>query len=181
MKPSHRNILIIAGTGRNSGKTTLALKIIKKFASQQDLVAVKISPHFHKGSHNIEPIESNRNFNLFRELNPDGGKDSALMLGAGAKKVYYIEVHDLHLQAAFDALIGRIPPSFPVVCESPALAMVITPGVHFIVDHPQTIYKKVDVLARSREADKFINTAEENMEQLVSNLSFEEEGWHFQP
>ena len=47
-RPYHPNILTIAGTGRNVGKTTLACSIIKKMALNARITAIKITPHFHK-------------------------------------------------------------------------------------------------------------------------------------
>ena len=47
-------LLLIAGTGRNSGKTTLVCHIIKKKCTCFPIVAIKITPHFH------QEIESGR-------------------------------------------------------------------------------------------------------------------------
>jgi len=40
------NLLLIAGTGNKSGKTTLACRVIEQFR-QSGISAVKITPHFH--------------------------------------------------------------------------------------------------------------------------------------
>ena len=41
------NLLIIAGTGNKSGKTTLACRMIEQFRNP-GLISVKITPHFHE-------------------------------------------------------------------------------------------------------------------------------------
>lgn len=179
MVERQKNILLIAGTGRKSGKTTLALKIIGDFSSLHDLVAVKISPHFHRGTSGLEPVETNHHFNLYLEHDSDGHKDTARMKAAGAKTVYYLEVRDIHLKEAFGFLSSLIPPTSPVVVESPALGQIIMPGVYFIVDHPQTIYKKAEVLAGRNKADKFINSAAEDIGVVLNHLSLDENNWQY--
>lgn len=173
------NILLIAGTGRNSGKTTLALTIIRRFSEQCRLVAVKISPHFHQGTAGLRLLDQTPHYNIYNETEVNGVKDSSRMLAAGSEEVFYVEVHDLHLQEAFEALMKRVSPSSPMLVESPALGSVIQPGLFFIVDHPQTVYKKADVLARSPQADRFINTGTENLDDLVMGISLGPSGWHF--
>jgi len=41
------NLLLIAGNGRNVGKTFLACKIIKELANKLKVIGLKVSPHFH--------------------------------------------------------------------------------------------------------------------------------------
>ncbi len=41
------NLLIIAGTGNKSGKTTFACRLIEQFRSL-DIISMKITPHFHE-------------------------------------------------------------------------------------------------------------------------------------
>jgi hypothetical protein len=178
---NYPHILLIAGTGRNSGKTTLAANIIRRFAARHDLTAVKISPHFHSAGQGLKRIETAGHFAIFLEQAATGDKDSARMLAAGAKKVYYIEVHDAHLPEAFGSLMKRIPPSSPVVCESPSLATVIIPGVFFIADHPRVISKKSDVLSMATQADRFINTSVDDLEDILNLLEFDEGRWLYNP
>ena len=180
MKKHHKNILLIAGTGRNSGKTTLALQVIGKFSNQHNMVAVKISPHFHRGTPGLDPIEINDRFSLYLEHDMAGTKDTARMKAAGANTVYYLEVFDIHLSEAFNVLSALLPPTAAVVVESPALGRIIKPGVYFIVDHPQTMYKKAEVLAGKHRADQFIDTASEDVEKVLLRLSFDDNGWHYQ-
>ena len=179
MKEHHKNILLIAGTGRNSGKTTLALQVIGKFSNQHDMVAVKISTHFHRGTPGLEPVETNNRFNLYLEHDMAGTKDTARMKAAGANTVYYLEVLDIHLSEAFNFLSALLPPTAPVVVESPALGRIIKPGVYFIVDHPQTVYKKPEILAGRKCASKFIDFAVEDIDVVLNHLAFEDNKWHY--
>ena len=177
MKKIYRNILLIAGTGRNSGKTTLACNIIEKFSNYFEVTAVKISPHFHQGTNNLEAIDKSKGYNIYLETKKDNGKDSARMFKAGASKVYYVEVLDNCLMDAFLAIIKKIPPSSPVVCESPALRNYIIPGVFLVVDHPETKNKKAEILKWKRVADEFIDTSNRNTGTTVERLEFNKNGW----
>ena len=42
------NFLLVAGNGRNVGKTFLACEIIKQLSQKNEVTGVKISPHFQK-------------------------------------------------------------------------------------------------------------------------------------
>lgn len=180
MKSIAKNILLIAGTGRNSRKTTLACKVIEKFA-EQGVVAVKISPHFHFGADGLDIVQKDSGFNIYREKNKNSGKDSARMLRAGAKEVFYIEVLDSGLDKAIQSVLEMLPHSIPLVCESPALRKVILPGVFLVVDHPETLIKKKEVLGWKNLADKFVDTSAEDLEEIINSLTFENNSWAFNP
>ena len=173
------NILLIAGTGRNSGKTTLACKIIEEFSKSSNIAALKISPHFHKQGETMEIIDKTQDYSIYIENNKKSGKDSSLMLNAGASPVYYIEVLDYSLLNSFESLMDKIPSNTPVVCESPALRKFISPGVFFIVDHPQTLNKKGEVLQWRKEADRFINSATDHLEPILEGVQLKSNKWHF--
>lgn len=180
MKSLHNNILLIAGTGRNSGKTALACQVIESFAPA-GVTAVKISPHFHNNPKGPDVVASTSSCTIYRERNKDGMKDSARMLKAGATEAYYIEVTDANLKEAFEKLLDIIPHSAPLVIESPALRKKIKPGVFLIVDHPETRNKKEDVLEMKSLANRFINTAMENPRQVLNHLHLDENGWTYLP
>ena len=44
---SFPNLLLVAGNGRNVGKTWLVCRIIEKISQNQKVTAVKISSHYH--------------------------------------------------------------------------------------------------------------------------------------
>jgi len=177
LKKIYRNILLVAGTGRNSGKTTLACNIIEKFSKYFEVTAVKISPHFHQGTSSLRAIDKTEGYNIYPETKKNTGKDSARMLRSGASKVFYVEVLDSCLMDAFLALIRKIPPSSPIVCESPALRNFIIPGVFLVVDHPETKNKKTEVLKWKGVADEFINTGKDDIGPTVDRLDFNINGW----
>ena len=171
------NLLLIAGTGRNTGKTSLACEIIKKVSQQTKVIGVKISPHFHGGTESLKSIVNSDKFNLYEESSIDSNKDSSKMLLAGANQVFYMEVFDDNILEAFKTLLEYIPANTPIVCESPALRKVIEPGLFIIVDNISQQNKKQDVLQRKDKADFFIETDKTELELVVNSIRYDSAGW----
>lgn len=173
------NLLLIAGTGRNTGKTTLACEIIKQTSLQQQVIGLKISPHFHGGTESLKPIVESQNYNLYEEILSDiSGKDSSKMLASGAKQVFYIEVLDDYILEAFNSFMTLVLENTAVVCESPALRIVIDPGLFIIVDNISQQNKKKDVLKWKNKADLFIETDKTELINIIPKISFNSKGWN---
>ena len=173
------NLLLIAGTGRNTGKTTLARSIIEKFSSGNPIIGLKISPHFHGGTKSLKAIIANTEFNIYEETSSTSGKDSSLMLKAGAARVYYIEVLDAHLKTAFGEFLNILPSQSTIVCESPALINYVRPGVFFIVDNADNKNKKEEIIQRKNRADKWIDTDFEDIHEIIGNLGITGNEWQY--
>ena len=103
------NLLLIAGTVRNTGKTTLACEIINKISQQTDVIGIKISPHFHGGTNSLTVLSRSEKFNLYQETSVKSSKDSSKMLSAGSDKVCYAEVNDKYIFNNFTKMSGHIP------------------------------------------------------------------------
>lgn len=140
-KDKYSNVLIIAGTGRNSGKTMLACMIIQKFRELKP-VAIKISPHFHEPTDGLVSWHEGADFNIFRETSSDSGKDSSRMLDSGASEVYFIQAYDKFVSEAFKLVRKIHPPDRPIICESPSLPLYIEPGILLLCDNKEKIHKK---------------------------------------
>lgn len=168
------NLLIVAGTGRNSGKTTIACNIIGRF-SYLNIIAIKISPHFHEACEGLELIKNKRDYKIYRDTNAGNSKDSSRMLAAGASTAYFIQVYDHHLCKAFEALLDHTGPQHIFVAESPALRKCTEPGVLIIADNPGSANKK-DLGEIMDKADIIIET--EFCRNDISELSFnKKDGW----
>lgn len=126
------NLIIVAGDGRNSGKTSMCRRIIKESGADK-LKAVKISPHFHEQGKGVNLISENEGFLIYEETNRGTGKDSAEMLNAGAEKVYFIQTGERFVAEAFKEVLKYIPSGDPIVCESPSLIKHFEPGVFVIM------------------------------------------------
>ncbi len=130
MQPYFPNILLLSGTGRNVGKTTLACAIIKKFR-HLGIVAVKVSPHWHPQAKDSRVIFQDRQFFVMEEQEPNNPKDSSRMLRSGAQKVYYVQTReDKSLLKVLELILQREAENQPMVIESAALGRFVQPAVH---------------------------------------------------
>jgi hypothetical protein len=126
------NLLIIAGTGNKSGKTTIACRIIEQFRYLR-IVSIKITPHFHETTPGLEIISGGPGFSIYEETNNGTAKDTSRMLKAGAAKVYFAKVTDNSLAFAFGEILKKVPAGTPIICESPALRKYTEPGLLIIM------------------------------------------------
>ena len=129
------NLLLVAGSGRNTGKTTIVCRIIEQFR-HLGITSIKISPHFHNQSDGLIHFVGKPGYEIYEETNMNTFKDSSRMLKSGAKKVYYIQTIEESLNKAFSNIYMNIPSGKPVICESPALINYIEPGVFIIMISP---------------------------------------------
>jgi len=127
-----RNLLLVSGTGRNSGKTTMVCRVIQQFRDF-GIISVKISPHFHDPSEGLIPLYVNQGFIIYEETNRSTSKDTSRMLRCGASRVFFAQVSEDYLGKAFNELRKWIHANNPVVCESPSLIKYVDPGVFVIM------------------------------------------------
>lgn len=124
------NLLLIAGNGRNVGKTTLVCSIISLFATKTEVTGLKISPHKH--TFNEEDVLYRNEKITILDEKKNSLKDSSLMLQAGAKRVYFVMVKPEHFYESIDKLIELLPNSL-IVCESGGLHEFVSPGLFLMV------------------------------------------------
>jgi len=137
------NLLLIAGTGTKSGKTTLACRIIEQLRDL-NLTAIKITPHFHETTPGLLPIHEEHGYAIYEETNTESDKDTSRMLKVGASKVYFAKVLDDRLLYVFNKIHDLIPEGTPIICESPALRYYAEPGA-FLIISSQTTNKLKDI------------------------------------
>jgi hypothetical protein len=138
-----KNLLLIAGTGTKSGKTTMACRIIRQL-KESKVIGIKITPHFHETTSGLRPLSEDRGYSIYEETDPGSFKDTSRMLGAGASRVYFAKVWDDQLFKVFSEIMKLIPEGAPVICESPALRHFVEPGA-FIIMTSNTINKHKDI------------------------------------
>ena len=126
------NLLLIAGTGNKSGKTTLACRVIEQFRDI-GVIGIKITPHFHETTPGLVLLSESDGYSVYEETNSDTGKDTSRMLKSGATRVFFAKVTDNDLLTAFRDILHRIPEGTPLVCESPALRYYAEPGIFVIM------------------------------------------------
>ncbi len=131
------NLLLIAGTGNKSGKTTLACRVIGQF-KDFGIIGIKITPHFHETTPGLNLIVGKKGFSIYEETDPSTQKDTSRMLSSGAAHVYFAKVTDGDLKEAFMEINKYIRPGTPAVCESPALRHFVVPGLFVVMKSNET-------------------------------------------
>lgn len=148
------NILLIGGNGQNVGKTTFICNIIKEHSSTHNIIAIKTSNHFHEIATQDIVIAKNDDFIITKETSKSTGKDTARMLNAGAKEVFFIQSNDIHIGKAFDIIYKIIDKNKLIICESVSLRTYFHPSIfiglisskNFIISDKKSILKKTDFL-----------------------------------
>jgi hypothetical protein len=168
------NLLIIAGTGNKSGKTSMACRIIEQLR-HLEIVSVKITPHFHETTSGLVPLAEKKGYSVYEETNSGTSKDTSRMLKAGASMVYFAKVSDNSLDKAFKEIMRHIPEGTPIICESPALRHYTEPGLFIIMTSP--------IIDNQKDIKSLLNLphVEFNMDYLALNkeipISFSNGKW----
>jgi hypothetical protein len=170
------NLLLIAGTGNKSGKTTLACRVIEQFRDR-GIVAIKITPHFHETTPGLKVLTEKPGYSVFEETNSDTTKDTSRMLRAGASKVFFARVNDNSLLDAFLEIIKQVPDGTPVVCESPALRCFAEPG-QFVIMISNEAYNNKDISNLLKLPHVKINLADLSRMQSLP-FGFDDGKWFY--
>ncbi|WP_372755695.1 hypothetical protein [Labilibaculum sp.] len=176
MTNKKQNILLIAGTGRNVGKTLFACQLIEN-VSCKNIVSIKISPHFHLLNKEIEIIKKTKDFVIAKENQKSGTKDSNRMLRAGSKEVYYVQAKDKMLPEILSYFEKKLKPEDPIICESGGLRDFIEPGLFLMINKKNNEYIKPRAFAYEKIADKWIEFDGENFNLSAKNISFINQQW----
>lgn len=163
MAITQNHILIIGAASRNVGKTEFACRVISRRASGGPVIGVKItaSDDRHagcaRGGTGCGACSSlDGDFEITEETDRGGSKDTARMLAAGATRVYWLRVRRAQVAAGIAALLERLPPDLPVVCESNAARTVIDPGVFLVIRPSQAGPEKPSCAAVAPLADRIV-------------------------
>lgn len=135
--PQIPNLIIIGGSSRNVGKTTLTVKLIEKYAGSASITGLKVTSirkgeESHHGSHADPDVQ---NFRITEETTDKSSKDTARMLNAGAEKVFYIETPDHQINEAVGMFMANHNTGGPIVCESRNLRTAVIPGLFVLLKH----------------------------------------------
>jgi hypothetical protein len=172
------NLLLIAGAGTNSGKTTMACRVIEGFPDLR-ITVIKITPHFHETTPGLLLKSENEGYAIYEETDSSSDKDTSRMLRAGAAKVYFAKVLDDQLIEAFREIIKEVPEGTPVICESPALRNFIEPGI-FIIMTSNIINKHKNIKHLQALPHLMINLEELERHEKVP-VGFEHCKWKILP
>jgi hypothetical protein len=121
------NMIMIGATGRNTGKTEMACRLIKKFISSYTVIALKVTtiketdgkcPRGGEGCGVCSALDGN--YLLTEEGTDNPKKDTGKMRAAGAHKVYWLRVKKECLTKGIETFLKLISngPDKIVICES---------------------------------------------------------------
>ncbi len=134
-----RHMVLIGATGRNSGKTTLALQMIHSFKDKMSVVAFKlITIRNHgdicpRGGHGCGICQGLKGcFDITPETGT-GTKDTMLLKKAGAKQVYLIRAYKDNLREALEEALKLVPEDALILCESNSVRLVAEPALFVMI------------------------------------------------
>lgn len=174
-------LLIVAGTGRNSGKTTLVCDIIRSHCRHHRLAAIKVSPHFHDMIPGWEVLAEREDLFLMEETNRETGKDSSRMLSAGAWKVFYAMATDETVPEVLDRVLRRLPEGTALICESGGLRKYVQPGLFLVLHHKNQARVKPEAENLKLMADRWITFDGEGIDIDPETIYFTGKTWKIKP
>jgi hypothetical protein len=125
-----KNLIIVAGAGRNVGKTELACRLIRKFSTRTDIYALKVSAiHPDEGIFHGDHTNLESGIDLVEETRIGLEKDTSRMLQAGATRVFYLQGDDRRIRAGYLRFQSLVPADAAIVCESSSLWKYVQPGL----------------------------------------------------
>ena len=178
-KQTFNNVILVSGSGRDCGKTTLACAIIKQLSVNNKVIGLKISPHVHITGNDQEVVITGDGYTIYRETNSNSGKDSSRMLNSGADQVYFVQMTDKHLSKIESALYKLLPPTSIVVCESGSFALRYIPGIHFLVEGEIVDKSKESYIRNLEVADQIILQKDINMGLATYMVQYKDQKWSF--
>ncbi len=178
-KPNFNNVLLVAGTGRNTGKTSFVCQVCGEWNNQIPLVCLKISIHFHPqiGS---KCLYSSNDFTIYEETETSSDKDTSRMLRAGASKVLFIEAESENVFKAFQKALEFIPLNSAVICESGSLRKFLKPSV-FIILHAIGNEPKISSKELLPLADKIFQFETGKLNIPLNSVFFKNQKWSLTP
>jgi len=170
-------ILLISGSGRNCGKTSLACEIIENISKRKTVIALKISPHFHQLSEQQQLLFDDNRFKIYRETDSTSGKDSSRMLKAGVSDSFYLQCEDENLAEALEKMNKLLPENYAVVCESGSLAKFFKPGLHLLVESENPDKMKRSYLKNKEWSDRIVHFDGHRFNLDISDILFTGKQW----
>ena len=157
------NMLLIGSTGRNSGKTEFACRIIRHFSQTTPITGLKVTtlsrndgtcPRGGTGCGVCSSLPGE--YCITDEADAPAGKDTARLLSAGASRVYWLRALKSHLLQGLTEVLKLVGPDTMLVCESNRLRTVAQPGVFLMVANDLADSRKDSAAAVAGFADKTV-------------------------
>jgi len=174
-------ILLVGGSTRNVGKTTLTTNIIKQFCQSNNLVGIKIKSiypndsFFHGKDRN--PLQESEKYRITEEKSKSNIEDTNKMLLAGAKKVFKIKTRVEYLNEAYNEIKNIIPENYLWIVESNSLRDFVIPSVFLLIKHKNKNEIKPSAQKLQAFADTIILTDGEKHLFNITDLYIKNNSW----
>lgn len=143
---SVEHMVLIGSTGRNSGKTTLAVDLLQVWKNDYDVIGLKVTtiheehgscPRGGEGCGTCGALKEN--FEIVEETNRSSHKDTSLLLASGAKKVYWLKAKKNNLREGITQFLSTVDERTLIICESNSLRQVVSPGLFIMLETDEAI------------------------------------------
>jgi molybdopterin-guanine dinucleotide biosynthesis protein len=180
-------MLLVGGAGRNSGKTTFSCSLIKRFCARHELVALKVTVIREAGGPCPRGNDScgvcsslSGSYEITEEYGDPPGKDTSLMVAAGAQRVYWMRVMREHLAEGVAALLQRVGSDAICICESNSLRHAVEPSVFLIVKATSSRAFKRSAREVLHLADRVVLSDGQDFDLAGDALEFRGGAWSLQ-
>ena len=180
-------MLMIGSACANVGKTELACALIKKFGKTTDIIGIKVTtikakdgqcPRGGLGCGVCSSLEGD--FCITEETDSESHKDTARLLAAGAKRVFWLRVMKTHLKDGMTTLLDIIGPDAISICESNSLRQVVEPGLFPMVKARNLKAWKSSAQNVKEYADKIIITSPDGFDFDLTRIKLVDGKWTLQ-
>lgn len=172
-------LLLIAGSGRNSGKTSLACRVIWQMKDIVPIVAFKISPHRHKLLPGGRVLVDESTVYLAEETDPGNPKDSSRMLAAGARRSFFAMASDKELPLVMNMIFTEAGRDAFLIGESAGLRQYFRPGLFIFVNHADPLQRKSDYHSVQDFADAVITFDGAHFNVDLNRIGVTQNSWEF--
>jgi len=128
------NMLMVCGTGKKVGKTTLSCFLINNYTNAgKQVYALKTSCHMHELDAGENIIKKGEDYAVVKETRSNT-KDSSKMLQAGAVESYFVQsVSEEKIFELSQEILATFPKDAIIICESGGLRDYIQPALFLFV------------------------------------------------
>lgn len=171
-------MLLIGSTGRNSGKTSIAIEFIEKWKKHFSIFGLKVTtihekngkcPRGGEGCGVCATLEGN--YEIIEEIDLDKKKDTSMLLKAGADRVFWIKTLKENTADAIEDFMRRVPQDALIICESNTLRKTVKPGFFIMLNSTDTKHVKESAKQVMGEADTVMSYDFENkINKIVDDI-----------
>ncbi len=171
-------MILIGSSGRNSGKTTIAVKLIDQLKNKFPIIGLKITtieqkngkcPRGGDGCGTCSNLKGS--FELLEETNKNSKKDTSILLAAGAEKVYWLKCLKTDIDSAISTFMTLISENALIICESNSLRNVVNPGIFVMLNNTKNNIIKKSASEVVDKADIIIeNDFKDNIDFMAEKI-----------